>query len=348
MKKEATFENYEAGKETIQIFLSPKPQPEDVADDKTTWRMWLLTDARFKLWKSYQGFAPQKFNLGYDPESEAWELKIPEEYKTEGPLHVVVECPVEEITITKIPTADIPTDHAPVDSTFVPTEPGNGGFPDHDKQIQSILDEINAARKDTSYRRNVVELVEKLDKLRKQNEEDKKKGLPPEEREGLTPEEVDFYLNQYENLHDHDLVLDPKLCKAAQWQAEYCANTLKTLTHDGPTGPMHRYGDRIRLFGFVGSIGAEAGAFSSGTPVDTCRGWLQGTSHFRPFFWRAGQIKPYIGLGIAKGPNTIKGKTYEGTYAFAVFGAPPNWTAPELKGPEPIEIENIKERLGIE
>lgn len=183
------------------------------------------------------------------------------------------------------------------------TIPGNGGYSDLATQRQNFLNHINNIRKNNlQYRRNVSGLVAKVRALH-------------------FPEEV--YLDQYATVDGQNKLPDyqshDQLNNAAQWMAVELANRGGPPTHDATWNTsMFSADDRAKHYGWTGGKTEEAISHGSSNlnSEAASEGWLQSTTHFRPFFWKDGQVYSHVGFGIATSQH--------GTYAVALFGNPGN------------------------
>jgi hypothetical protein len=108
------------------------------------------------------------------------------------------------------------------------------------------------------------------------------------------------------------LVLNEKLCNAAQLQAEYQALT-EAAGHVGPTdfrgANLVQLQSRINHFGYTHVTAGEAAGGWDATAFP--HAWMRSDTHFRPWFNVGGAVREF-GLGAAKGAN--------GTWYFAAIG----------------------------
>lgn len=189
------------------------------------------------------------------------------------------------------------------ESVSAQTPPPNGGY-DLATQRQNFINHINDIRKNQlTYRRSVSGLVGKVQALH----------FPAE-----------TYLDQYATVDGQnklpDYQLHNQLNNAAQWLAVELANRGGAPTHDATWNPaMLKPDDRAKHFGWTGGSTAEAVSWGGAQNITTTaasEGWLQSTTHFRPFFWKDGDVFSHVGFGIATSQH--------GTYAAALFGNPTN------------------------
>ena len=95
------------------------------------------------------------------------------------------------------------------------------------------------------------------------------------------------------------LVLNDKLNKAAQIQAEECAK-VKEATHDHGDADLADMGKRLKSVGF-NEVAYEA---AGGGPLQDCpTTWMKSETHYRPWWNLDEQVVTQVGFGAARADN---------------------------------------------
>lgn len=136
--------------------------------------------------------------------------------------------------------------------------------------------------------------------------------LSGDSTKNINNDRVKIYKNHSSPPYFVDLVLNQKLCKAAQFQAEYQALT-KKMGHLGPANyqgvDMRDFNDRVRHYGYPLMTAGEAAGGWDATAYP--RKWMVSDTHFAPWFNVDADVRE-MGLGAAK--------ANDGTWYFAAIG----------------------------